>query len=607
MGHGYTTDNGWFIDPLGRRTILRGVNLGGSTKVPRVPDGATRFGADLENWREVSFVGRPFSLDEAARHLDRIRDWGFNVLRLLTTWEAIEHKGPGEYDDEYLSYLTDVARMARDRGLLVFLDPHHDIWSRWTGGDGAPFWCFELAGLRPENFIQAGAVELDAIDWPSMYQRVPVATMWTLFFAAETFLPELAPIQRELQDRYIAAVCAAAERLADLDNVLGYDSFNEPSEGYIGQSSSLNMRMRLFGDGPVPFSALEYLAGADGVSLTHPDDGRVLNPDAISIWRDGCPWRRAGVWDIDETSTPRLATPDYFTSRDGVPVNAWSDFVVPFIRRFRDGVRTAHPGCMVFIEGSPLTFKTPWDDPDRLIVNARHWYELKILLDRNFHVSEYSPIGGGVLSGVEAIGAHMASQLEAQRRVNSELMGNPPMLIGEFGLPFDLNSGEALGTGDYSEQEALLDANYRAMEANLLNSTQWNYTADNTHTDGDQWNHEDFSIFCCDEVAAGTDLESGGRTIDAFVRPYVRHCAGTPIEMTFDLATRRFRLEIEADPAIESPTLLFAPQRHFGDKPAVTVSGGTTSYDPSSQTLEWDHSGSDGSLTIELSRPPGAD
>ena len=93
--HGYRTRPGWFVDHEGRPTLLRGVNLGGSTKVPYTPDGATHLGVDFDGWRDVSFVGRPAPLDELDRHLDRIAHWGFNVLRFLVTWEAIEHAGTG--------------------------------------------------------------------------------------------------------------------------------------------------------------------------------------------------------------------------------------------------------------------------------------------------------------------------------------------------------------------------------------------------------------------------------------------------------------------------------------------------------------------------------
>jgi len=252
-------------------------HLGGSSKVPAQPDGATHRGVDFQGWRDVSFVGRPLPLEEADRHLERIASWGFSVLRLVTTWEAIEHAGPKVYDEAYLDYFSAVVRKARAHGLLVFVDPHHDVWSRWTGGDGAPFWPFEWAGLLPDRFVAAEAVELDALDWPSNVQRVPCATMWTLLLAGDVFCPELRGVQSALQDHYAGALCALAERLADYDNVLGYDSFNEPSPGYVGRADDLTRQRRFMGSGPKSFSPVEHLAAADGHTVQGAD-GRVLNP-----------------------------------------------------------------------------------------------------------------------------------------------------------------------------------------------------------------------------------------------------------------------------------------------------------------------------------------
>jgi hypothetical protein len=597
--HGYTASDGWFVDPLGRRTLLRGVNLGGSTKVPLSPNGATHLGTDFEGWRDVSFVGRPFALDEAHEHLARLAHWGFNVLRLLVTWEAIEHSGPGKYDEAYLDYVRAVVKKAREHGLLVFIDPHQDVWSRWTGGDGAPFWCFEWAGLDPGRFVEAEAVALDALDWPSNYERAPVATMWTLFFGGDTFCPELKGVQGRLQEHYIAAVCTLAERLTDFDNVLGYDTLNEPSGGYIGRGEDLQKERRLGSiRGVRPFSALDYLAAADGNTVRR--HGQVLNPKGISIWKNGCPWKRAGVWDVDKEGNAVLCSPPYFSEVGGQAVTAWQDFMAPFIKRMREALRRIHPACFLFVEGSPVDLNTVWDDADPLICNARHWYDVVTLGTRVFRPEAYRSLSGETVSGVEAIAGEYTKQLTLLQAISRERMGNPPMLLGEFGIPYDMNDGEAFRTGDYNAQEVALDANYRALEATLINSTQWNYTVDNSHERGDQWNKEDLSIWSRDDQRDAGDPNSGGRAVGAFCRPYVQHAAGRPVRMSFDPATATFELEIESDPSVTAPTVIYVPRLHYPGDIDASASRGSVIHDTESQTLVWTGHGAESVAKLRL-------
>ena len=95
-------EGGEFVDDRGRTLNLRGVNLGGSSKIPRASDPPT-------------FVDRPFPLAEAPLHFARLRACGFAFVRLIVTWEAIEHAGPGRYDEEYLRYIRKILEKASVR------------------------------------------------------------------------------------------------------------------------------------------------------------------------------------------------------------------------------------------------------------------------------------------------------------------------------------------------------------------------------------------------------------------------------------------------------------------------------------------------------------
>ena len=140
-------DGKWFINEEQQeaaeqqQTIrFRGVNL--PAKTPSIPSNLrnTKNSDQLyKSKRNVSFVGRPFPLDEAPHHFQRIsHHWGFNLIRLSTSWEAVMHEGPGIIDKDYISYLKDFVSFAGEYGLYVLIDPHQDVWSRFTGGDGAP-------------------------------------------------------------------------------------------------------------------------------------------------------------------------------------------------------------------------------------------------------------------------------------------------------------------------------------------------------------------------------------------------------------------------------------------------------------------------------------
>lgn len=119
-------DGHLFRDPLNREVTLRGINIAGDAKYPRTPNVPSYSPDHFFDADNVSFVGRPFSLEDAPKHFTRLRNWGYNTIRYIFTWEAIEHAGPGKYDDEWIDFTIEVLRIAKQYGFYIFLDPHQD-------------------------------------------------------------------------------------------------------------------------------------------------------------------------------------------------------------------------------------------------------------------------------------------------------------------------------------------------------------------------------------------------------------------------------------------------------------------------------------------------
>ena len=607
-------DGSHFKDEHGRTLMLRGVNLGGSSKVPYTPDGATYIRDGFFDHRHVSFVGRPFPLAEADEHFTRLRSWGLTFLRFLVTWEAIEHAGPGIYDEAYLDYVYQVVKKAGEYDISLFIDPHQDMWSRFSGGDGAPGWTLEAAGFDMTHFSATGAAIVHATHgdpfpkmiWPTNSSKLAAATMFTLFFGGDDFAPNMKvdgeSIQAYLQRRYINAIQQVALRLKGLPNVIGYDTMNEPLRGYIGWRD-LNSAGGLIslGASPTPYQSMLLGAGLPqevacwklGIASVKRDGTRILNSEKQRAWSEGrdCVWRQHGVWDFDAAGMPHLLRPDYFTQVTGRAVDFAQDYYRPFANRFAGAIHAVDAKALIFIETESGKLPPQWSADDAPnIVYAPHWYDGIVLFKKNYNpFLAIDSHNTKLIVGPTAIRQSFAQQLAFLKRGASKQLGGVPTLLGEFGVPFDLKEKQAYRTGDFRVQIRALDRSFQAIEANLLSCTLWNYTPDNTNERGDLWNDEDLSIFSHAQQTDPADIDSGGRALEAAVRPYPRATAGEPLRLSFNIKRRIFEFTFRHDPHITAPTEIFIPHYQYPHGYNVEVSDGIYEMLQEKQVLIYRH------------------
>ena len=613
------TDADRFVDEYGRTLLLRGVNVSGSAKLPAVPNGATWRSEGFFDHRNVSFVGRPFPLEEADEHFARLKAWGFTLVRFLITWEAIEHAGPGLYDTVYLDYLLAIIEKAAEHDIRVFIDPHQDVWSRFSGGSGAPGWTFEVVGMDMTKFQATGAAIVHAVHgdpypqmiWPTNEGKLANLTMWTLFFGGDDFAPQTRiegePVQQYLQTHYINAVKQVAQRLRNLPNVVGYETLNEPSAGLIGMEQ-LRRRASRLAQGPCPtaFQAMRLGAGFTeavpvwdvGLLGEHQVGVELINQEAERAWLPQVDpiWAANGVWDVDHKGSPRLLRPRHFTRVRGRRVQFHRDYFKPFANRFTRAIRSVRPDSIIFVEGAPRCGPVPWSAADAPnVAYAPHWYDFFTLFVKRFsRWLNIDTFRRRPVIGLRSIIRSFSRQIRTLLDHSRDHMNCVPTLIGEVGIPFDMERKRAYRTGDFSRQTQAMDATMRALERNLVSFTLWNYNPVNTNLRGDLWNDEDLSIFSRDQQQASRRgsahrIDAGGRALKAVVRPHARKIAGKPLHMGFDMRRRRFRLRFRHDPTVTAPTEIYVPAYQYPTGARVLISDGTFELDCEAQTLLYRH------------------
>ncbi|KAH6891070.1 glycoside hydrolase superfamily [Thelonectria olida] len=445
-------EDGQFRDGYGRQIVLRGINVAAEAKLPSEPDQPSHIPTDFFDGDNVTFHQRPFPKEDARTHFSRIKRFGYNTIRYIFTWEAIEGAGPGKYDEDFIQHTIDVLRIAKEYGFYIFMDPHQDVWSRFTGGSGAPMWTIYACGLNPQSFAATEAAivqntypepdEFPKMIWSTNYYRLAAGTIFTMFFAGKDFAPKCiidgVNIQDYLQDHFMAACGHLAQRIheaGDLENevVIGWESMNEPNKGMTGYVDlTVIPKEHPLKKGTCPTMWQTFLTGMGracevdtwdmggmgayktGTKLVDPhgevawlpadyDDSRYgwkRDPG----WKLGeCVWALHGVWDIE---TDTLLKKDYFAKnpRSGKTID-YPEFTNTYFmdawRKYVKICRSFHKDCIMLMQYPTLELPpeikgTEDDDPNMAF--TPHYYDGITLMTKHWN-STWNVDVVGVLRG----------------------------------------------------------------------------------------------------------------------------------------------------------------------------------------------------------------
>ncbi|RYP64321.1 hypothetical protein DL771_008823 [Monosporascus sp. 5C6A] len=434
-----TIEEGQFRDRYGRHVLLRGINVAGDAKYPSEPEQPSHIADDFFDGDNVKFHDRPFRKEDAHIHFSRLKRFGYNTIRYVFTWEAIEAAGPGKYDEVWIQHTIDILRIAKEYGFYIFMDPHQDVWSRHCGGSGAPMWTIYACGLNPQSFAATEAAivhntypepeNFPKMIWSTNYHRLATATIFTLFFAGRDFAPNCIingqNIQDYLQGHFFRACAHLAKRIheaGDLENevVFGWESLNEPNRCMIGYAdiSVIPDEQKLKkGTSPTMWQAILMGSGRAcevdvwdmgglgpykvGRTLVDPHGEIAWLPEGYDDSRYGwkrderwklgqCLWAQHGVWD---PSTDTLLRKDYFqrNPKTGVVIDSHTftnTYFMDFYRAYRDIIRAVHRDAIMLCQPPvleiPPSIKGTKDDDPRMVY-APHYYDGITLMTKKWN------------------------------------------------------------------------------------------------------------------------------------------------------------------------------------------------------------------------------
>jgi uncharacterized membrane protein HdeD (DUF308 family) len=514
----------WFRDKEKRYVLFRGVNFGSRSKMPPYLPIAP---LDVH---DISKLDLKKEIDSVKSGLDLMKNLGFNIIRLLISWKAIEPRPNSNLEEllpegkKYLEHMKIIIDELYARNLYVILDFHQDIANEVYGGDGFPDWAV-------------------AIDEEHEKPKAPTKPdkKWQFKYMINKSLKETLKSFWE-------------NDLTNLDEGLKNYPVRTHLEKTIGQTVKF-------------FKSL---------------NGGLGHPAIIAVE----PFNEPHPSTIPKKDFEVKFLVDYYRNVNS-EIEKFDKSLFIFIEPRVDWIMPTDTGGMPAKYGaSPLEVKSKFgmDFIKNVMVDKKLvTKKLETYLPSNLHsISRFG--NNGVLSfhyyDTMAVASSFVKIPESLYTYKIEF----PMLFSQLSqaaterglIPFITEFGafqEAEQIRDY------LDLQYDQIEALLLNATIWNYDLYNTEEGKDNWNYENYSLLGPDRTP---------RNVDAVARPYPMRSSAEPSLIFFDIDSKYASIVLKGKVVTDEPTIIYIPfDIHYSPEFTVWATSNELKWDKVNNLLYW--------------------
>jgi hypothetical protein len=526
-------DGNWFKDNYGRYLLFRGVNFASRSKLPPYLPIVSL------NVSDINDVDLQKEINTVQKSLDQLKSLGFNVIRLLIMWKAIE-PFPNSHLDEllpegknYLDMIKVIIDKLHERRLFVILDFHQDIAHEIYGGDGFPDWAlaideFHWKPIFPRTEIQKKTWYLSY--YINHFVKHTLRSFWNNNLRNTEFGLENYPVRTHLEKTIGQTIKYFNQLYSDSNGpiIIGIEPFNEPNQVGLERKDFESRFLRQF-----------YINVIDEIRKFDKEIFIFIEPRADwNIYT--LPFNSSK---IDRTE-PLLEKIELNIDRNFIFNQSEIFTFLPTDNEFLDYFKER--GVFSFHYYDPQTlFNSLTNHSDDMNKKKYEWPQL------------------------------------FQKMKNEGTARNLIPFITEFGGSNDWKNLETnLEPNEIYKKEqirAYMDLQFKQIEDFLLNSTYWNFDLYNTKDEKDNWNLENFSLL---------GPNRSPRNFDIVARPYPICSSAKPVFLSFDLKSKYTALILEGH-VQDKPTIIYIPIKYHYSSFRIWTTSRNLQWIKLEQLLYW--------------------